>query len=74
MKMNEVKILSYRIRDKYWEETEYQSFRDDKALSFREMTGFENALQPFLEEGFSIGHVVTDEDAKQFVMFLEKET
>ena len=72
--MKEVKILSYRIRDKYWKETEYQSFRDDDALSFRELTGFENALQPYLDEGFSIDHVVTDEDAKQFVMFLVRET
>ena len=71
--MKEVKILSYRIRGDYWKETPYESFRDDKALSFREMTGFEQALQPWLEQGFSLVHVSSDDDVKQFVLFLERE-
>ena len=71
--MKEIKILSYRIRGKYWKQMEYMSFRDDKALSFREMTGFEEALQPYLDQGFALSHVVADDDAEQFVLFLERE-
>ena len=71
--MKEVKIFSYLCRGHYWRDTEYQSFRDDKALSFREMIGFEKELQPYLDQGFSIEHVVTDEDAEQFVLFLVRE-
>ena len=71
--MKEVKILNYRIRGDYWKETPYESIRDDKAVSFREMTGFEQALLPWLAQGFAIAHVASDEDAEQFVLFLERE-
>ena len=67
--MKEVKIFNYRIRGDH----SYESLRDDKAVSFRELTGFEQDLQPWLDKGFRIAHVACDDDAEKFVLFLERE-
>ena len=71
--MKEVKILSCRIRDRYWKETVFLSIRDDAAMSVREMTELEKTLQPYFDEGYDIRTVVPDEDAELFVIFLERE-
>lgn len=72
-KQKDVKILCYWCRDKYWRMTPYSVLHNDKGLFLREMTGFEDTLRPYLEDGYEIKHISSNPDVDYFIIFMEKQ-
>ena len=72
-KRKAVKIICYWCQDKYWRRTPYVTLQNNDGLFLREMTGFEETLRPYMEQGYEIKHISSNLRVDYFVIFLEKE-